>query len=168
MSVRFDAARIVRDHYREVWGFLRLLGCDRSRADDLTQETFLAVLNKPFTEINDKATAGYLRKVARYAFLNSLRATQRAEARERAAAAEEVWGQFADGDGADGRVEALKRCLEGVEGKMRQALEMRYRDDMAASDVAAALDISESALNTSLFRTRQTLKDCVERKLDHV
>ena len=41
-------ADLVRQHQAGVWRYLRFLGCDRPLADDLTQETFLAVLETPF------------------------------------------------------------------------------------------------------------------------
>ena len=36
-------AELIERHQRGVWRYLRMLGCDSSTADDLTQETFLQV-----------------------------------------------------------------------------------------------------------------------------
>ena len=43
-----DVARLVREHQAGVWRYLRVLGCPATEAEDLTQETFLAVLTRPF------------------------------------------------------------------------------------------------------------------------
>ncbi len=64
-STGFDPERIIRDHQSGVWRYLRSLGCDLPLAEDLTQETFLAVLQKPFDDYHPAATAAYLRRVAR-------------------------------------------------------------------------------------------------------
>src|SRR5262245_11889335 len=64
-STGFDAARLVRDHQAGVWRYLRALGCDGELASDLTQDTFLAVLRRPFQQYSPAATAAYLRRVAR-------------------------------------------------------------------------------------------------------
>src|SRR5437867_2915957 len=69
----FDVARLVRDHQAGLWRYLRVLGCTASQAEDLTQETFLAVLQKPFQEFSTRATAAYLRQVARNLFISSRR-----------------------------------------------------------------------------------------------
>lgn len=38
-----DMAGLVRAHQAGVWRYLRFLGCHPDEADDLTQETFLAL-----------------------------------------------------------------------------------------------------------------------------
>src|SRR5690349_13395425 len=72
-----DVARLVQSHQAGVWRYLRALGCDSSLAEDLTQETFLAVLEKPFADFNPAATAAYLRTVARNLFISFQRRASR-------------------------------------------------------------------------------------------
>ena len=38
-----DLERLVREHQAELWRYLRYLGSDAARAEDLVQETFLRV-----------------------------------------------------------------------------------------------------------------------------
>ena len=45
-----DAAQLIREHQAGVWRYLRVLGCSRELAEDLTQETFLAVLEQILLE----------------------------------------------------------------------------------------------------------------------
>lgn len=59
-STGFDPERLIEAHQAGIWRYLRALGCDASQAEDLTQETFLAVLQKPFQDYNPAATAAYL------------------------------------------------------------------------------------------------------------
>ena len=74
-SVRFE--QLVQAHQREVWRYLRFLGASAAEADDLTQETFLEVWRKPFVEHNERASAAYLRTVARNRFLMGVRSRGR-------------------------------------------------------------------------------------------
>ena len=57
VPVKLDLGRLAAEHYVAVWRYLRLLGCDAALAEDLCQDTFLRVLEKPFDELSAKATA---------------------------------------------------------------------------------------------------------------
>ena len=47
MLDRNAITRLVKEHQADLWRHLRMLGCDPAQADDLTQETFLTVMEKP-------------------------------------------------------------------------------------------------------------------------
>ena len=64
-SPAVDIAQLVAAHQLSVWRYLRSWGCSPQEAEDLTQETFLKVLEKPFEQLTDAATRGFLRTVAR-------------------------------------------------------------------------------------------------------
>src|SRR5687768_10008418 len=110
-STRLTAAELVQRHQAAVWRYLRFLGCDEARADDLLQETFLAVLEKPFEQRCDVATAAYLRTVARNRFLAAVRKEKNALTLAELAIAEEVWSQT-PGAGSDEYLDSLGDCLE--------------------------------------------------------
>ena len=60
-----ELAALVDQHQADVWRYLRYLGAEASDADDLTQETFLAVSRSKFEQRTPAETAGYLRTAAR-------------------------------------------------------------------------------------------------------
>src|SRR6188472_3760894 len=104
-----DLAGLVRRHQATVWRYVRFLGADRAEADDLTQETFLAVARGSFVERDECQTAGYLRTTAR----NQLIALRRRQHREictvQLEAADTVWAAAADSSGGlDDYLEALR------------------------------------------------------------
>ena len=60
----FDPLRLIQTYQAGVWRYLRALGCEATLAEDLTQDTFVAVLQRPFNDVSPAATSAYLRKTA--------------------------------------------------------------------------------------------------------
>jgi RNA polymerase sigma-70 factor (ECF subfamily) len=161
-----DLTDLVHQHQAAVWRYLRYLGADGTEAADLTQETFLAFARARFAERDPRQTAGYLRTVAR----NQLLALRRRQRREintvELEAADSVWAAAAGADG-DLRdfLDALRECTGQLEGRCRQAIDMHYREGFGREAIAERLDMKPDGVKTLLRRTRQTLRECVERKL---
>jgi RNA polymerase sigma-70 factor (ECF subfamily) len=159
---QLDLETLVREHHAGVWRFLRLLGCTREQADDLTQETFLVVIRKGFEDTNPAATATFLRKTARFEFLHARR-NLRTRREVDLDAAEAVAGDRL-ADGGDAYVSALKRCIEELRGKARDAVNAIYREQLTPAATATKLGMKENGLKTLLQRSRSVLKACIERK----
>ncbi|HVX61617.1 MAG TPA: RNA polymerase sigma factor [Pirellulales bacterium] len=160
-----DAARLIKEHQAGVWRYLRVLGCSANQAEDLTQETFLAVLQKPFQEINRAATAAYLRQVARNLFISSQRRAARGVAMAELDEIEAAWGRWAANDDGRELLVALQKCLETLADKARQALELRFREKQSRAAIAAALGMSEDGAKNLMQRAKQHLRTCIERSL---
>jgi RNA polymerase sigma-70 factor (ECF subfamily) len=161
-----DLASLVQRHQAAVWRYLRYLGADGSEAADLTQETFLAFVRARFAERDARQTAGYLRTVARNQLL-ALRRKQHREIRTiELEAADSVWAAAAGpaGDLHD-YLAALRECTEGLEGRARQAVDLHYREGASRDAIAVHLEMKPDGVKTLLRRTRQVLRECVERKL---
>jgi RNA polymerase sigma-70 factor (ECF subfamily) len=161
-----DLASLIARHQADVWRYVRFLGAERGEAEDLTQETFLAVARSEFAQRDDRQTSGYLRVVARNQLL-ALRRRQRREVNTvELEAADSVWAAAAGIDGSlTNYLEALRECVGGLEGRARQAIDLQYRDEAGREEIAAALDMKPDGVKTLLRRTRQLLRECVERKL---
>ena len=158
--------RIIHAHQRGVWRYLRFIGAGRTEADDLTQETFLAAWKADFEEINDAATAGYLRTVAKSRFLMMLRAKGRRITETDFAEVEADWVQLVEQDGGwDDRTIALEECLQGVQGKAREAIDLNYTKDMRYAEIAERLGMKPEGVRTLMKRVIAKLRECMERKL---
>jgi RNA polymerase sigma-70 factor (ECF subfamily) len=160
-----ELASLVHRHQAGVWRYVRFLGADTAEADDLTQETFLALARAEFVERDDRQTAGYLRVVAR----NQLLALRRKQHREISTvdleAADSIWAAAAGPDGSLANyLEALRECLEQLEGRARQAIDLQYHDRLGRDAIAAQLGMQPDGVKTLLRRTRDVLRACVERK----
>jgi RNA polymerase sigma-70 factor (ECF subfamily) len=162
-----DLASLVHCHQAGVWRYVRFLGADATEADDLTQETFLALARADFVQRDERQTAGYLRVIAR----NQLLALRRKQTREISTveleAADSVWAAAAGPDGSlASYLDALRDCVAGLEGRVRQAIDMHYAQRAGREAIAAKLDMQPDGVKTLLRRTRQVLRECIERKLN--
>src|SRR5438132_11609731 len=95
-----DLAGAADAHRLGIWRYLRFLGCDDAAADDLTQETFLAVARGAGSGGRDNGAAvrdvpAYLRGIARNLFLKWVRRSRREPSLEDLDLADEVWSRFA-------------------------------------------------------------------------
>src|SRR5204863_7304997 len=72
------------------------------------------------------------------------------------AAAESAW---------DARREALRTCADQLPEKDRVLLRRRYEEAVPVDQLASELSVSRGSLDTSLYRLRRALHDCVEMKL---
>ena len=163
----FDATELIEQNQAGVWRYLRALGCEPAQADDLTQETFLAVLQHPFQDFGAAATAVYLRKVAFHQFISAQRLAGKVKvfAVEDIEAFDRAWEQWAGDDSGEARLEALRDCLQELRPRARLALEMRFRERESRASIAAALGISEHGAKNLMQRAKHQLRKCIEGKL---
>jgi RNA polymerase sigma-70 factor (ECF subfamily) len=163
----FDAARLIEQYQVGVWRYLRALGCEPAQADDLTQETFLAVLQHPFRDYGAASTAAYLRKVARSQFISAHRRGGKVKVIvvEDIEEFDRAWDQWAGNDSGEARLEALRECLQVLTSRARLALEMRFRERGSRANIAAALGISEHGAKNLMQRAKRLLRECIEGKL---
>lgn len=160
-----DIAALVRTHQAGIWRYLRALGCGAAEAEDLTQETFLEVLRRPFEQRNEKSSAAYLRLVARHQMLMVRRKQGREVGLADVEGIDAEWSEYAGDDGGGLKVEALKECLKGLDERERRALELRYKDDLPREEIGKALSLSDGGIKNLMERARDKLKRCMERRL---
>ncbi len=155
---------LVQTHQASVWRYLRFLGCDETHADDLTQETFLAVWEKPFEDRGAATTRSYLRRVARNRFLMAVRRRRARPVFQDLETADAAWVEH-DADDGDGHRAALTACLDGLSGRSRRALELFYREGAGRSRIAEDLELTTDGVKTLMRRAREALRRCIGRRL---
>lgn len=159
-----DLEQLIRAHQTGVWRYLRTLGCDAGRADDLTQDTFVQAIAAGLEDRGTAATGSFLRETARYVYLRSRRRAARRSERELAAAAEKFWARQCAADDGDGLLEALRACAAQLQDKAARAVQLQYADGRSRAELAEILGLTTNGVRTLLQRTRQWLRDCIERK----
>jgi RNA polymerase sigma-70 factor, ECF subfamily len=165
--VEMDLASLVREHQADVWRYLRYLGAAAEDADDLTQETFLAVARAPFDQRSRVETAAYLRTAARNQLLMLRRKQGRQICTVELAAAEDVWSAAAPSGSLDEFLDALGVCCANLAGRTREVVNRFYRDGQGREEIAAEFDMSVDGIKSLLRRTRASLRECIERRMNN-
>jgi RNA polymerase sigma-70 factor (ECF subfamily) len=160
----------VRRHQAAPWRFLRLCGCPVDVADDLVQEALLAALHKGVHAQPDDIAARWLRGAVTNLWRMHLRSSRvRGDALATFAAdlelAEYAYGRCADVDGGEAWRAALRQCLQRVEGTAREALRLRYENDLSREELSTRLGLGIEGVKALLRRTRERLRDCVVRRI---
>jgi RNA polymerase sigma-70 factor (ECF subfamily) len=163
MAEKLDHETLVRRHHVGVWRYLRFLGCGRDQADDLTQETFLVFLRKPFDFHGHASTSAYLRKIARFIYLEARR--QQAGNVDNIEEAEQVFSDNAGDSDGDQYLEALGECVKTLAGKAGEAVKLQYAEQRTQQQIAELLGMKPNGVKTLLQRARAHLRECIERRL---
>lgn len=161
----FDPVRLIETYQAGVWRYLRALGCEHALAEDLTQETFLAVLKRPFQELSTAATAAYLRTTAHHLFISHHRRAGRVFATDDIETLDRDWSRWAGEDNGEELLDALRECLRGLGDRARRALDMRFRDQQSRAEIAAELALTEDGAKNLMQRAKQKLRECIDTKL---
>ncbi len=157
--------KLIQDHQVGIWRYLRALGCSAEQAEDITQETFLAVLERPFQEFSTHATRAYLRKVAYNLFITARRRSGRVVTVEDVELFDSEWTRWAGHDDGETMLDALRECFEQLSDRAKLALRMRFRDRSSRAEIAEALSMTEHGAKNLMQRAKKRLRDCVEGKL---
>jgi len=164
-ATALDPVRLIQSYQMVVWRYLRVLGCDSALADDLTQDTFLAVLKRPFQDVSPAATSAYLRKTALNMLISYERKNGRMRAVEDIELLDRTWTRWIGDDDGEAALDHLRDCLQRLTHRARLALEMRYQSESSRAEIANALEITEHGAKNLMQRAKQQLRECVESKL---
>lgn len=63
------------------------------------------------------------------------------------------------------RREALEHCLEKLPDRSRSLLRLKYHDGLKIEQIAEAIRSTPGSVRVTLFRIRDALADCIQRRL---
>ena len=137
-----------------VYGYLlRLCGGDRDGAWDLTQESWLAVVDRLARGQTDKATVGFLLSVARSRYVDSWRRQQRLQRKLRL-----VWAAARASESAELSAAEVLDHLASCSDEHRLVLMLAYIDGTPVAEIAEMLGSSVSSTYSLLARARDELR----------
>lgn len=160
-----DVVACYRGTVREVYRYLsKLTAGDRALTEDLTQETYLAMVRALPTSGPGVLSLPWLITTARHAFLQRLRSGGREQARELRTAS-----RVEHPAGVDQAVVAgdeARRLLRALPADQRAALVLRYVDDLPVAEIARLLGRSVRATESLLARATAGVRRAVQEETD--
>jgi RNA polymerase sigma-70 factor (ECF subfamily) len=158
-------ATIVQQNQSAVYGFFCARMVESSEAEDLCQEVFLRCYMGREKFSRAVAIRPWLIGIAR----NILRENARRKHRRREVAWTELCLEFESmtevTDQSDEALVHLPVCLESLGKSAREALSLKYHARLKLQEIGKKLCRSEGAIKLLMFRARQALKHCLDRKL---
>jgi RNA polymerase sigma-70 factor (ECF subfamily) len=166
-ETNWDASALIADHQAGVWRYLRAIGCDATLADDITQETFVAVIRRPFVQVSPSATVSYLRRVAYHLLVSYRRRQKRMLVTSELEQLDSQWMRWAgaDGDGGD-VVDALAECFGRLTKRAQLSLRLRFAENASRDHIASELGITEHGAKNLMQRAKLQLKQCLDGKIN--
>jgi RNA polymerase sigma-70 factor (ECF subfamily) len=153
-------------HQARLRGLVRCLLFDPAAGEDVLQDTNLTLLRKAADFRPGTDFWAWASQVARYQVLTHCKRFKR----DKLVFSPDMLATLADEAIAraaefDVRREALEACLARLPPPQRQLLELRYGPKTSIEEIAAALERTAGSIRQTLFRIRQALLACVERRL---
>lgn len=152
---------LYRRHGAQVYRYaLAVLG-NHADAEDVTQTTFLSAYRALEQGVRPRKPASWLLTIASNAIKQRFR---QESARPRQVELDrEIAGATPDDDGPT--VGELLAALSKIPPQQRQALVLREFEGRSYAEIAAILGVTQSALETLLFRARRSLAEELEQQL---
>lgn len=152
-----DAFASLFERYLDaIWRFFRRRVVDARVAEELTQETFLAVLQGAGRYEPTAAFRSYLFGIA----FNLLAATRRQDGARLSAPGSRSVAPPAEDPTPDPVVVLwVRQALEALDADDREILMLREYDDLSYDDIARVLGVAVGTVRSRLFRARLALKE---------
>lgn len=139
-----------------IYGFFRRRLDQPARAEELAQETFLAVVKAVKRYQPSARFRTYLYAIA----MKLLLAERRKAGRETERVADDV---AAHGSAPENAV-WIHRAISALDPEQREVLMLREFEDLSYEEIAALLEIPVNTVRSRLFRARTALKDLLVAK----
>ena len=157
---------IVRRFEADVYHIAAPVLGSRSLAEDVTQEVFLTAYRRLDAYHLDQPFRPWLLGITRNVVLNELRRRSRESARMELYSRYVVAMSSESGTShADQAMAALRRCRDRLTKVAAAAIRGRYDENLDLETLAKQLNRSVTATRQLLYRTRITLRDCIESQL---
>jgi RNA polymerase sigma-70 factor (ECF subfamily) len=149
-----------------VSAFVHALVADRAERDDVLQEVAMAVLESFGSYDPSRPFTPWAVGIARRTIADSFRRRKRMPALLGPEAAAALEGAFAEvTESEQAKLAHLAECLRELDGRARQACDLRYRMDLKPSRIAELLGIQSNTAAKVLQRVREQLRECIERRM---
>lgn len=163
-------AEVIRLHERPVRGWIVSRCPPGADADDVAQRTFIEAFKQIDQYEGGTNFRAWLFAIARYQLMAECTRLKRlADYHSRyvpVALAEELAKRSETvSELEEQRLTHLRTCLEAIEEKGRELISWRYEKEIPLEEMAQRTGRTVSAIKKHLYTLRQSLHDCIQRKL---
>lgn len=149
-----------------VSAFISANVADSHHVEDLVQEVAQIAAEKYGEFDSSRSFTSWTLGIARRRILKYYRT----RSRDRLVLSEAALGRLAEAleeidAQSESRREALRDCMERVDGRRRSVMDLRYQEGLRVDEIAGRMATSASAISVMLFRLRKSLLDCIQRRL---
>jgi RNA polymerase sigma-70 factor (ECF subfamily) len=145
---------------------------EANRADDIAQQVFLLAW-KRLPELNEPAAFwSWLETITRNHLLTEWRRAERERRMHQryssaclAKAEIDAETNLENAEELSRHVDSLKKCLDSLPAELRKMVKMRYDENKTSQEISTILGRSADAVRQTMFRLREKLKDCIERRM---
>lgn len=153
-------------HQGRLRGLIRCLLFNWQDVEDVWQDTNVLLLRKAADYRPGTDFWAWSSQVARYQVLTHCKKLKR----DRLVFSESLLAMLADAIDdrraeIDDRRAALETCLTKLPAPQRQLLELRYGPKSSIEEIAVSLERSAGSIRQALYRIRESLLACIERRL---
>lgn len=154
-------------HILPLRGFVLSLVPQRHLADDIVQETFLTACAKAASYQPGSNFRAWIFTIARFKVMSHIK---REVGRAGLLGPDVVEALMNEHPGVESgmlpeRVAALDGCVAKLAPAARQAVMLRYSENLGPTEIAGRMGWTVNALNVALSRARVLLRRCVEENL---
>jgi RNA polymerase sigma factor (sigma-70 family) len=151
-----EVDRLYRRHAGEVLRYATLVMRSRTDAEDITQTVFVRALRAIERGEKVRTPRNWLIKIT-HNECRRLLASRKVHV--------ELPDEIAVEPAETGRAEELRLALAALPATQRQALVLRELEGRSYAEISQALDLSESAVETLIFRARRALREQIENAM---
>src|SRR5262245_35251395 len=165
-----DLTRRFLEHRDGLLGFILALTHDRDAAEDIFQETGLAIVEEAGRGTQVDRFLPWAHEIARRRVAEYFSKSARRAAVEASAEVDEAVALAFEESAADpaalslGR-QYLEECVDGLSPEQRSLIDRRYRDRAPLRESAREANTTEGSIKVLLWRVRRQLGRCIEGKL---
>jgi RNA polymerase sigma-70 factor (ECF subfamily) len=157
---------LVDRYYEDVWRYASQLTGGR-HGEDLCHDAFLAAFDRMLAGQEgirdvDKWLRGTVRHLAAR-WWREQRHLPSVSAEHLVGLLEECDSR-PESDESESLRRALRRCIKELDGRSRDMIHKRYAEGLDVAELARGLGRQAETVRTWLFRIRQALKACIERR----
>jgi RNA polymerase sigma-70 factor (ECF subfamily) len=147
-------------------GFIRTLVPDYLQADEVLQRVAVTLVRKFDQYDAARSFSAWAVGIAKYEVLYY----RRERATDKHLFGDDIVEQIASryellAENVDPMRDALRHCLELLEGRSKRVIDLRYCRGLRSAAIAEEMRLSSGAVRMLLCRVRESLRHCIERRV---